>query len=360
MTTTEPHPSMGLDSLGVSTSAGSFSTEKEPIRSLPVIDFAHFRTNKELCAQEILQASQDIGFFYLVNHGISQELVDEMFGYSTRYYTKPLSYKTAHIIGRENYGYTGLQDEKLDLAHEEMDMKECFNVTKRSIDDASTKSFTLGDPAAQEKVGDFFKSLHELGLDILRCFAIALKIPEGAGGQSYFDHSHKWEAPAFTTLRFLHYPQQKGDPRQPLAGSHSDYGTITLLFQKDIPGLEVQASRTHPDVPWVPAPVIPGAILINIADHFQIWTNGLVKSTKHRVMYNPLQETSSRYSIACFMNANNDIRLEPIPSPMITQEMRDEAVEFEEGRNMTAGEYMKWRFALTYKFDELEKTQAKM
>ncbi|KAF9898785.1 hypothetical protein BX616_003617, partial [Lobosporangium transversale] len=112
---------------------------------------------------------------------------------------------------------------------------------------------------------------------------------------------------------------------------------------KDVGGLEIQASRTHKDVPWIPAPVIPGAILVNIGDHLQMWTNGLLKSTKHRVTYDPQQHYRSRYSIACFMNANDDIRLDPIPSPLITQEMRAEAVEYEEGRNMTAAEYVSWR-----------------
>ena len=123
-------------------------------------------------------------------------------------------------------------------------------------------------------------------------------------------------------------------------------------MQKDIAGLEVQASRTHKDVPWVAAPVIPNTILINIGDHLQMWTNGLLKSTMHRVVYNPMQLHHSRYSIACFIHANDDTKLDPIPTPLITQEMRAEAVEFEEGRNMTAGEYLHWRLARSYNYDQ--------
>lgn len=122
-------------------------------------------------------------------------------------------------------------------------------------------------------------------------------------------------------------------------------------MQKDIAGLEVQASRIHKDVPWIAAPVIPDTILINIGDHLQMWTNGLLKSTMHRVVYNPQQLHHSRYSIACFIHANDDTKLDPIPSPLITQEMRAEAVEFEEGRNMTAGEYLRWRLDRSYDYD---------
>ena len=122
-------------------------------------------------------------------------------------------------------------------------------------------------------------------------------------------------------------------------------------MQKNIAGLEVQASRVHKDVPWVAAPVIPDTILVNIADHLQMWTNGLLKSTMHRVMYNPQQLTNSRYSIACFIHANDTTKLDPIPSPLITQEMRAEAVEFEEARHMNAKEYLDFRLTRSYNYD---------
>ena len=106
-----------------------------------------------------------------------------------------------------------------------------------------------------------------------------------------------------------------------LLNSLTDYGSITLLMQKDIAGLEVQALRTYKDVPWVAAPVILDTILVNIADHLQMWTNGLLKSTMHRVVYNPQQQNHSRYSIACFMHANDTMKLDPILTPLISQEI---------------------------------------
>ncbi|KAF9577879.1 hypothetical protein BGW38_006640 [Lunasporangiospora selenospora] len=187
----------------------------------------------------------------------------------------------------------------------------------------------------------------------MQCFAMGLQIPESFGGRYFFDKSLDWEEHAGTTLRFLHYPPQNGDPDTPLAGSHTDYGSITLLMQKDIPGLEVQAFRAQKNAPWVAAPVIPGTILVNIADHLQMWTNGLLRSTKHRVMYNPEQQNRSRYSIACFIHSNDTTKLDPIESPLFTKEMRTEGVEFEEARNMTAGEYLDWRLSQTYDYSKV-------
>ncbi|KAI1310190.1 hypothetical protein EDD11_003897 [Mortierella claussenii] len=320
--------------------------------TIPVIDFGLFTSNPEECARQVGEASQKIGFFYLKNHGVSQALIDRMFDCSERFFQRPVSSKSGYLIGPENIGYTPIKSETLDPEHQTQgDLKEAYNVRKYSLADESTKYFAQGDEVEQEQVGVFFKDLHRLARDVMQCFAIALQVPETAGGRQFFDKSHQWDAYSGTTLRFLHYPQQPGDPNTPLAGSHTDYGSITLLMQKDIPGLEVQASRVHKDVPWLAAPVIPNTILVNIADHLQMWTNGLLKSTMHRVMYNPQQLHHSRYSIACFIHANDSTKLDPIPSPLITHEMRAEAVEFEEGRNMTAGEYLTWRLNRSFNYD---------
>lgn len=96
-------------------------------------------------------------------------------------------------------------------------------------------------------------------------------------------------------MRLLHYPsipetadyQPDVDVR---AGAHSDYGSITLLFQRPgQPGLEILTTEEE----WAPVPVHPSTtkkdtcppILVNIGDLFSHWTNGLLKSTVHRVIF---------------------------------------------------------------------------
>ncbi|KAF9896669.1 hypothetical protein BX616_006983, partial [Lobosporangium transversale] len=207
----------------------------------------------------------------------------------------------------------------------------------------------------QGDLKEYEDDLSRLANEVLQCLALALQIPESAGGRHFFGKSHDWDGPMPTTLRFLHYPPQDRDPKSPLAGSHTDYGSVTLLIQKDIGGLEIQPSRTHKDALWIPVPIIPDAILVSIGDLFQMWTNGLLKSTKHRVTHIPQQLNRSRYSIACFLFPNDDIKLEPIPSPLITQKMRDEAIEFEKCRNMAAREYLAWKLAQTYDYGRIRK-----
>ncbi|KAI3989763.1 hypothetical protein MKX01_040733 [Papaver californicum] len=65
---------------------------------------------------------------------------------------------------------------------------------------------------------------------------------------------------------------------------HSDYGFLTLLLQDDAQGLQIQ----HQDR-WVTIEPIPGAFVVNIGDHLEIFSNGRYKSVLHRVFVNSLR-----------------------------------------------------------------------
>ncbi|KAF9324214.1 hypothetical protein BGZ91_003094, partial [Linnemannia elongata] len=54
--------------------------------TIPVIDFSLFTTNPEECARQVGEASQNIGFFYLKNHGLPQDLIDKMFNVSENFF----------------------------------------------------------------------------------------------------------------------------------------------------------------------------------------------------------------------------------------------------------------------------------
>jgi isopenicillin N synthase-like dioxygenase len=123
--------------------------------------------------------------------------------------------------------------------------------------------------------------------------------------------------------------------------SHSDFGSITLLFQNGIPGLEVQASRTH----WISAPVISGAVLVNIGDQMEYWTGGRFRSTKHRVVHLPEYADKDRLSIAYFCQANDEVLLDAIPSGLQvgSKYSHDHPVK-------SAGQYLQERLDASYNF----------
>jgi isopenicillin N synthase-like dioxygenase len=106
----------------------------------------------------------------------------------------------------------------------------------------------------------------------------------------------------------LHYPAgtPAASPAQLGAGAHTDYGSITLLHQDEVGGLEVRGADGH----WHPAPAVPGALLVNTGDLMQRWTNDHFRSTVHRVR--PIGGLTDRYSIAFFVDPDSDVRVECI------------------------------------------------
>ena len=154
------------------------------------------------------------------------------------------------------------------------------------------------------------------------------------------------------------------------AGAHSDYGSLTLLFQRPgQPGLEIlsPAEKT-----WAPVPVLSDdneesfpLILVNVGDLLSYWTDGKLKSTVHKVSFQLEQKrspTSTRYSIAYFCHPTNTTELVPVPSGVVAayrkqhQSESSDVVGFGGGagsllpgkRALTAEEHLKSRLDATY------------
>ena len=136
-------------------------------------------------------------------------------------------------------------------------------------------------------------------------------------------------------------------------GAHSDYGSLTLLFQRPSqPGLEIRTSQGT----WHPVKVSPPGthgdpyppVLVNIGDLFQYWTQGMLKSVVHRVIY-PRGDKIDRYSVAYFCHPADKSPLLPVPSVLIKGRVGFNAENEDRDQNiMTAGDYLKSRLQATY------------
>lgn len=124
---------------------------------------------------------------------------------------------------------------------------------------------------------------------------------------------------------------------------------ITLLFQQPhgAPGLEIQTSSGA----WAPVPVdptpshVPVPILVNIGDLLEDWTNGLLRSTVHRVVFPATDTGADRYSMAYFCHPLDSALLEPVPSRLV----QDRAACADSSRaTMTAKDHLMERLAATY------------
>ncbi|CAO3683396.1 unnamed protein product [Umbelopsis vinacea] len=318
------------------TKAEEGDVSKAPLNMdhIPVIDFGLFDSDPAAVAAEVRAACESIGFLYLTNFGIPQAEIDQAFSLSADFFNQSLEQKRSAEITTNNLGYVGLRREILDPGTQKTgDHKECFNIAKL----ANSKPVqVLPTPLVESE--DFLAKFSVVPSYVSLAFATAMEIEDEHGGVHYFEDRHKYNEPCGSVLRFLKYPKG-GNPDNTetvRAGSHSDYGSITLLFQNEIPGLEVQASRTH----WISAPCIPGAVLVNIGDQMEYWTGGRFKSTKHRVVFLPEHAQFDRYSIAYFCHANDNVLLDIIPSALstATTATADQPI-------ITAGQYLQERLA---------------
>jgi isopenicillin N synthase-like dioxygenase len=218
------------------------------------------------------------------------------------------------------------------------------------------------------ELGEFENACQALSNRILDLLGLGLEVSE----PTFFSARHT--QPSGCTVRLLHYPTIPSDVGyQPdvdiRAGAHSDYGSITLLFQRlSQPGLEIRT----PEDTWAPVPVIPDGyttskrfppILVNIGDCLSYWTNSLLKSTVHRVIFpkDARQGGEDRYSIAYFVHPGDKTELVPVPSKIVSEHVFDETSSVGYGggatskRAMTAREHLMNRLEATYGFRQKAK-----
>ena len=137
----------------------------------------------------------------------------------------------------------------------------------------------------------YFDAMSCLARRLMPVFATALGLPP-----DFFDD--KFDRPT-ALLRPLKYAAAASNPQQGVmaAGAHSDYGVLTILAVDDAPGLQIQTDAAKDE--WRDVPPVPGAFVCNVGDLCERWTNGVFKSTVHRVVTKG-GAGSERYSCAFF------------------------------------------------------------
>lgn len=211
----------------------------------------------------------------------------------------------------------------------------------------------------RETLNQMWIKCHDIGDKILRLLAKGLEIEESAGGSEWLAKRHNIEKNSGSVLRFLYYPGQKklDSDIQIRAGAHTDYGSVTLLFQKkDEEGLEILSPISKK---WEPVTFIESKykdqnlappLIVNIADLLSFWTAGVLKSSIHRVKFPPhVQESGKdRYSIVYFLHPQHPVPLEPIPSPIVQKAPARGSTAQKDGKYITAQEHLNHRISVTY------------
>lgn len=281
---------------------------------IPIIDVSALASGDadalDRLAARIGEASRTIGFFYVTGHSVSPDLISRTFDHARAFFALPDPDKMAVSMANSpnNRGYMPLEGETLD-PDIPGDLKETFNIgLELAADDPEVvakrpfrgvNQWPSGVPGFRETLLDYFDAVWALGTRLHHAIARDIGLAD-----DFFDD--KLDRP-LATLRLLRYPGGTR-PRvadQTGAGTHTDYGNITLLLPDSTPGLEVQRR----DGTWIDAPSVPGAFVCNIGDCLMRWTNDVYVSTPHRVRI-PVRE---RLSIAFFLDPNPDAEVAVLP-----------------------------------------------
>ncbi|KAF7725436.1 hypothetical protein EC973_009610 [Apophysomyces ossiformis] len=300
---------------------GAGMAQDDPTSSIPVVDFSLFESDPKKCGQIVFEAAKNVGFFYLRNFGIEKDRVQKLFDLSQSFFALPMEEKLKYVNAKDNLGYLPLNQEKVDVDSNALEEKESFHFQKQRGQHLPA----LLDEHAEE-IHQFIRDCHALSLKVTMCLALGLEIPEDQGGERWFSDRHAFEAESRDVLRILHYPPcaSAEDADTIRIGAHSDYGSVTILFQKGVGGLEIQKNQED-DSEWIEAPAIPDTVIVNLGDCLGYWTNGLLRSTRHRVVFKPETRAQPRYSMAFFLQGGN-IPLDPIPSPFVSNQFQGEII----------------------------------
>lgn len=286
---------------------------------IPVIDL---KSSTALNAIE--EAYTSVGFAVFTNALEDKEKTDMncWFDEMKSFFELDLDTKKKYPYeGDTNLGYSVVGDENVDPTAPK-DMKESFNYNNQRMPEHLWPTELMGFKATALQSVDI---ADKLTLRVLSMFDEILKC-----GSTLVDAHLK----PFNTTRVIHYPAYTGplEERQMRIGEHSDYGTITLLWQiNDVPGLEVQDLNGE----WFPVPYADNGIVCNIGDLLQRWTNDYFKSTKHRVVNSHIHQ--ERFSMPHFVD--------PTPGTIVQNLKDHECAKYPPIESL---EYLKWRLAQSY------------
>ena len=279
---------------------------------IPIIDLGGVLRResgaKETSAAALRAACENVGFFYVRNHGVPEAEIEGIFDIGRRFFALPLETKLAihKNLSPQHAGYTPLLAENTDLSnngdlHESFDMVSplAHYPTKQAADE-EVNLWPESLPELKASLDRYFDHVLELGRRLFELVAVSL----GQDEESFRPHLTK----PIAMLRINSYPPQavNSDSRQIGIGAHTDYECFTILAQQPgITALQVWNGRE-----WIKAPPIPGTFVVNIADLLQRWTNDAFLSTRHRAIN---MSGGARLSIPFFLGVNYDTTISPLP-----------------------------------------------
>ncbi|EME86367.1 uncharacterized protein MYCFIDRAFT_60863 [Pseudocercospora fijiensis CIRAD86] len=292
----------------------------------PILDFSVIYGNDAAAKSELVETVKKCclrnGFFQIVGHRVPRQLQEDVLDSLKSFFNLPqeLKEKVHKDNTTWNRGYESIGSQILE-AGTNPDLKEGFYIgeeiskshpyfTGEKLNSGpnqwppSTPSHPSFDAEKFRRVSmHYYSHMHTLAREVLSVIALTLDLPE--------DYFQPFTTGAVATLRYLHYPPQPPTSDEKLTrgiGAHTDFGSITLLMQDEVDGLQVHEKSTNE---WLDVLPVPGAYVVNLGNMFMRWSNDLYISNLHRVINKSGKE---RYSVPFFFSGHPDYVIDCLPN----------------------------------------------
>jgi isopenicillin N synthase-like dioxygenase len=280
-------------------------------QTIPVLDLQQFTSpgGEASFAQQVGDALADTGFFALENHGVDRDLISRAYAAADAFFSQPeeekLKYEHLELKGQRGFTRFGREKAK---DHAAADLKEFWHVGR---DLPAGHPMTAVNPPNvwpdfppdfHPAFRDLYQALDRCAMTLLEAVSLYIGEPRNLLADAVRDGT--------TILRIIHYPPiPKGAPGQSMrAAPHEDINLITLLCEATAGGLELLNRQGE----WIPIEAVSGQIVVDAGDMLQNITNGLLRSTTHRVV-NPGNSRERRFSMPFFAHPRPEVPLDPLP-----------------------------------------------
>ncbi|KAG9153203.1 hypothetical protein Leryth_025116 [Lithospermum erythrorhizon] len=299
------------------------------METFPIINLEKLNGDERGATMEMIKdACENWGFFELVNHGISHDLMDTVEKLTKGHYKKSMEQRFKEMVAAK--GLDAVQAEINDL-----DWESTFFLRHLPVSNISEVPDL--DDEYRETMREFAQELEKLAEYLLDLLCENLGLEKGYLKNAFYGS----KGPTFGT-KVSNYPEcPKPDLIKGLR-AHTDAGGIILLFQDD----KVSGLQLLKDDKWVDVPPMRHSIVVNIGDQLEVITNGKYKSVMHRVV---AQTDGARMSLASFYNPGSDAVIYPAPALL---EKEAEEKELYSGLKFVFEDYMKLYAGLKFQAKE--------
>ncbi|KAK0592597.1 hypothetical protein LWI29_022056 [Acer saccharum] len=264
---------------------------------IPIINFSLLANGDEEEQRKLDIACKEWGFFQITDHGVTEKVLHDMKAAEAAFFELPLEEKKKYAMGENDLqgygqGYVVSEQQKLEWCDLIFLVTLPPNIRK-------FKHWPVSIPGFKEAVETYSTEMQKVAEELLANLSLLMGM-EREDLKSL--HGEMKQA-----MRMNYYPLCSRPELVLGISPHSDASTITLLIQDDdINGLQIRQKQK-----WVPIKPIPNAIVVNIGDALEVWSNGVYKSIEHRAVTN---EKRSRMSIATFLIPSDEVDIGPLES----------------------------------------------